>query len=90
VAPGDRVVSGQVLGLLGNTGNSEAPHLHFGLIDNPDPIVGLSLPMAFDRWTLEGMVTLEAYLGATDAIPSGPPTVQSSTFQLYLDVADFG
>jgi hypothetical protein len=29
VKPGDRVRRGQVLGLLGNSGNSDAPHLHF-------------------------------------------------------------
>jgi murein DD-endopeptidase MepM/ murein hydrolase activator NlpD len=29
IKPGDRVRRGQVLGLLGNSGNSNAPHLHF-------------------------------------------------------------
>ena len=27
--PGDKVTTGQVLGLLGNSGNTDAPHFHF-------------------------------------------------------------
>ena len=37
VAVGDELVAGQPLGRLGNSGNSLAPHLHFGLLDGPDP-----------------------------------------------------
>ncbi len=93
---GDRVSTGQVLGLLGNTGNSTAPHLHFGLNDNPDPLAAESLPMAFDQWTLEGTIPPEVYLGADpsagvpDLIPQGPVVEQSGTLQLFLDVAAFG
>ena len=36
VKPGDKVVEGQVIGLMGNSGNSDAPHLHFQVVtDNP-------------------------------------------------------
>ena len=96
VKAGDRVTTGQVLGLLGNTGNSSGPHLHFGLIDDPDPLVGESLPMAFDRWTLQGAFDMAAYEAADggDAsaalIPLAAPEPQIGTLQLYLDVADFG
>jgi hypothetical protein len=93
VAVGDRVATGQVLGLLGNTGNSTAPHLHFGLLDDPDPLVGESLPMAFDHWTLEGTVSPEAFFdesGQASLAPVGTPEEQSASLQLFLDVADFG
>ena len=96
VAVGEQVTTGQVLGLLGNTGNSSGPHLHFGLIDDPDPMVGNSLPYAFDHWTLQGTFDLDAYDAAGD--PDAPPALtlketpepQDGTLQLYLDVADLG
>lgn len=37
VARGDRVVPGQHLANVGHSGNSTAPHLHFHLMDHPDP-----------------------------------------------------
>ncbi|HET7093571.1 MAG TPA: M23 family metallopeptidase, partial [Thermomicrobiales bacterium] len=96
VQAGDQVTTGQVLGRLGNTGNSSGPHLHFGLIDDPDPLVGQSLPMAFDRWTLRGTFDMAAFeaAGGEDApsalILRATPEAQSGTLQLYLDIADFG
>ena len=52
VQVGETVTTGQVLGLLGNTGNSSAPHLHFQLADGPDVLTANSLPFVIDEWTL--------------------------------------
>jgi hypothetical protein len=38
VKPGKKIKKGQVLGKVGHSGNSTAPHLHFQLMDNADPI----------------------------------------------------
>lgn len=37
VSPGEKVRSGQRLANVGHSGNSTAPHLHFQLMDYPDP-----------------------------------------------------
>jgi murein DD-endopeptidase MepM/ murein hydrolase activator NlpD len=53
VKSGDRVRRGQVLGLLGNSGNSDAPHLHFHMSDN-DSLASEGLPYAFDSFEFLG------------------------------------
>jgi murein DD-endopeptidase len=54
VKPGDRVRKGQVLGLIGNSGQSDAPHLHFHLISANPPFGGEGLPFVFERFDLLG------------------------------------
>jgi hypothetical protein len=47
VQPGDPVSQGQVIGQVGNTSNSDFPHLHFHLMDSPDFITANGLPVRF-------------------------------------------
>lgn len=47
VRPGDRVTRGQAIGRVGNTSNSETPHLHFHLMDSADFVSANGLPVAF-------------------------------------------
>lgn len=54
VKVGDRVRAGQPLGLLGNSGNSDAPHLHLHLGDAPSPLGTEGLPAVFDQYRRMG------------------------------------
>lgn len=47
VKPGDSVKAGQVIGLLGNSGNSSEPHLHFHVQDSPRMAEGLGIEPLF-------------------------------------------
>jgi hypothetical protein len=48
VKVGDRVKRGQVVALLGNSGNSTEPHVHFQIADGPAFLTSEGLPYATD------------------------------------------
>jgi hypothetical protein len=50
VAPGERVTAGQPLAKVGHSGNSTAPHLHFQLMDHPDPWQAQGIPCCFREY----------------------------------------
>lgn len=54
VKVGDKVTRGQVLGLLGNTGNSSEPHLHFQICDANSELGSEGLPYAFASFEVQG------------------------------------
>jgi murein DD-endopeptidase len=54
VKPGDRVRRGQVLGLVGNSGNSTEPHLHFHISNANSPLASDGLPYAFESFEQQG------------------------------------
>ena len=54
VKVGDTVRRGQPLGLVGNTGNSSAPHLHFHVMDGPSPLASNGRPYVIDSFLLVG------------------------------------
>ena len=54
VHPGDRVKVGQVIGLVGNSGNSVAPHLHFHVMSSELSLASNGLPYQIDKFKVTG------------------------------------
>ena len=95
VEPGDQVTKGQVVGKLGNTGNSSGPHLHFQLADGPEILSSNSLPFALDSYRLAGSIDPDQLSAPNEPDGSapvltvdGPSGQQADTYPLTYTVTD--
>ncbi|MDQ2699540.1 MAG: M23 family metallopeptidase, partial [Actinomycetota bacterium] len=95
VEVGQQLERGEVIALLGNTGNTDSPHLHFHIMDSPLPLASNGLPFRIDEFEYEGRVVSEADLLAAfgtggplplDTGEAGPRKAQSP---LFLDVMGY-
>lgn len=50
VKPGARVKAGDLLGEVGNSGDSSEPHLHFHVMNSADPSQADGIPVVFESW----------------------------------------
>ncbi len=50
VKRGAHVRTGDVLGQVGNSGDSQEPHLHFHVMNGPDPNQAEGIPAMFENW----------------------------------------
>lgn len=73
VKPGDKVKRGQVLGLVGNSGNSTEPHLHFHVSNGPSPLGSEGLPYVMESFEVLGATAAGA---KTNALPMANAVVK--------------
>ena len=57
VTVGQHVRVGQQIASVGNTGNSNEPHMHFQVMDRPSFVRSHGLPYVFNRQLLEGRIS---------------------------------
>jgi hypothetical protein len=95
VAAGDHVKRGQLLGKLGNTGNTSAPHLHFHLMAGPSPLGSNGIPYVIDFFTFAGQVPAAQFAAASGLDGDWgkgrlrTPSARHDQFPLDLDIVDF-
>ena len=58
----EKVHRGDVLALLGNSGNSDAPHLHFHVTDDNSPLGAEGVPFVFDFFEQQGFLSSKSQL----------------------------
>jgi hypothetical protein len=97
VKEGDRVKRGDVVGLVGSSGNSLAPHLHFHVMDSPQSLASNGLPYGIDSFTVTGQSAgtdafneAEADGTPLEVIPVDPAKTVTEAMALDQSVVSFG
>ena len=60
VKVGDKIKRGDLLGLVGNSGNSSAPHLHFHVMDGRSGLSSEGVPYVIDSFKTTGQIVSNA------------------------------
>lgn len=97
VKVGQKVKAGDVLGLVGNSGNSVAPHLHIHLMDSPLSLASSGLPYTLTTFTQTGQTvstaafdTAEAEGTPLDFTPVSPPTAHTNQYPMDQSIVTMG
>ncbi len=93
---GEFVSRGQLLGFVGNSGNSGAPHLHFEIMAGPSSLEVNGLPFVFDKMQYQGAVTGawqqfldDLFAGRPVQVDSARSGMRMGQMPLTLDVMSY-
>jgi murein DD-endopeptidase MepM/ murein hydrolase activator NlpD len=81
---GDEVTRGQVVGRLGNSGNTTEAHLHFHVMRAPTPLSSDNVPFEIDRFGFVGSLD-----GGQGFMPDAKPSERTNQLPLAWDVVEF-
>lgn len=94
---GDKVTRGEIIGLVGNSGNTIAPHLHFQVMDGPLSLASNGLPYEIDSFRITGILPgteafdyAEANGTPLDIRPVVPPRQVHKSLPLDQLIISFG
>jgi Peptidase family M23 len=96
VRPGQHVYPGEVIGKLGNSGNTSAPHLHFQIMDAPTALSGDGLPYVIGSFGLAGQIDVAKWEASPEVTgiwapgwTSDPGTEEADRFPLNVNIINF-
>jgi murein DD-endopeptidase MepM/ murein hydrolase activator NlpD len=95
VKVGDHVEAGQVIGLLGNTGGSLAPHLHVHLVNGTQAALDDGYPYVLRSFTLAGRTNVDTLVRALQGEAAFPtrdqlhPVEHHDELPLGFSIVDF-
>lgn len=96
VEEGDFVTRGEVIGKVGNTGNTSAPHLHFHMMTGPATFGSNGIPYVVDEYDLIGRApSIEAFDEAEingtplEIVPVGTPGIHMDDLPLDVRIVNF-